>query len=236
MRFLLIIGVLLALICSASATTITYNFATGSGINSPVWPASSGSSGNTNAISLGTNTLLLDDPNTGGLTSALQLTGSSTVYCVQAGSTPGTCAATATSNVPEVAGHAAGIGVGNGRLEGSETFTIIVLAGYTAQLLSIQTTALYDETSEQWQYAINGGAPTVLNATNQAIDAYNFNSAFNTLTLSVPAGGPPNSFALYSLQVDVNPIASIPEPSSILLMGGGLVGLGLFTRRRYSRR
>jgi hypothetical protein len=217
----------------ASAAVITYNFAIGTGVNSPVWPASGGSTGLLNSISLGTATLLLQDPNSVGVINALQLVGSGGLYCVEAGSS-GLCAVTATSETV-VAGHAAGIGVGNGRIEGSETLTITVLPGYTAQLLSIETTALLASTSEQWQYSIDGGLPVILNASNQAIDVYNFSSLFSTLVLSVPAGGPPNTFALYSMTVDVTRDAVIPEPGSFVMLSGGLVGVALLLRRRRSQ-
>lgn len=234
-RLVLIVALMAMMVTmTANAAIITYNFATGSGINSPGWPGSAGINVS-GGVSLTTTTLLLDDPNTGGVINALQLVGSGTLYCAGSSTVAGACAATATSETSG-SGHAAGIGVGtDARINGAETITITVLPGYIAQLLSVQTTALYAGQTpiEQWRYAVDGGVPVVLNATNQAIDIYSINTYFNTLAFSVPAGS--NTFALYAMEVNITPIAAVPEPGSFVLLSGGLLGLGLIARRRTKR-
>jgi hypothetical protein len=229
MKTLLLCGCLVT--CVANATTITYNFGSGMGVNSPVWPASSGS-GNTGTVSLGTTILLLDDPNSGGLTSAVTLTASGNLVCVASQSVPGACAATATANEPGNT-HAAGLGIGDARINGSESLTITVNPGYTATLLSFAVTALYDVTGEQLAYNAGSG-PIVLSATGAAIDLYDVpNTAFTTLIFTAPAqgGSVANTYALYSLTLDIEGTA-LPEPGTMSLVGAGLLALSLLAGRR----
>ena len=56
------------------------------------------------------------------------------------------------------------------------------------------------------------------------------NGAYYTPTAGQP-GFDPNSNTTYRFQSD----GDLPEPASMLLMGGGLAGLGLLTRRRTKR-
>lgn len=56
---------------------------------------------------------------------------------------------------------------------------------------------------------------------------------FNISFFVIPPVGPPNSFT--SSSVLSGDIVNTPEPATMLLFGGGLVGIGIFARRKFHR-
>src|SRR5690606_13103518 len=146
----------------------------------------------------------------------------------------------ATAEAPGT-GHAAGLGIGDARLQNPESITLALLNGFTANLISFQVTALTASTSEQAAYEIDGGGQVGVTATGTNPSdplILGAPAAFTSLVFSVPTGNEnpdTNTYALYSITLDIfepPQQGDIPEPSSMALLGGGLVALGVAARRR----
>jgi hypothetical protein len=213
----------------AQATTVTIVFNTGAGLlTPPTITTGPVSANNTNGVNLGAN-LRIQDPNASMLAAAI-ITGSvsgtaTNLYC-QVSTTAGQCAGNATSEASGVTGHASGLGVGDGRINDTDLVTITTNAGYTIRLISFQVTAMIGPGTGQETGFYNLGSSNVsFSGGNQAIDNFLVNSgAFTTLRFGAPTGGV-NGGNTYTLQSVTLDIASTPEPSSLMLMGVGLLSL-----------
>jgi hypothetical protein len=156
----------------------------------------------------------------------LRITGSGgNVFCDE-GVTAGTCG----TSTGLTTGTAYGLGVANGRLDGTETLTLALLNPiYHVKLVSFSLTGFSDPESAIYNL---DGTPTTVNApvTNVALDTFSVNggagTAFtNSVVWSVPAG---TNYSLASMTLDV----TVPEPTTFVLGSLALLGLGIAYRRK----
>jgi hypothetical protein len=214
-----VIGLCLAAM-SAQATTVTINFGSGTGVFSP-WLDTSDASNSTGGVVL-TSPLLLD----GGI---LEITASGGSLECDRGVTADTCG----TSTGLTTSTAYGLGVGNGRINGSETITLTLLdSAYDVSLTSFGLTGFSQ--GEAATYTIDG-TPHRVDApfTNVAFDTYTVGTDFTTVVWSVPPGNDGN-YSLADITLNVTP-SSVPEPATLGLVGLALVGLSLLSRRIASR-
>jgi hypothetical protein len=85
---------------------------------------------------------------------------------------------------------------------------------------------------------ISSSCPTTLSYTESVASGDTFNAVSVTVSASGAAGTYNShggaSAELY-IQYDLTPNGTIPEPTTLSLIGGALMGLGVFARKRFSR-
>lgn len=159
----------------------------------------------------------------------LQITGGGgNVFCSQ-GVTAGTCA----TSTGLTTGTAYGLGVADGRLDGTETLTLALLnSSYVVKLISFSLSGFSG--TEQSTYTIDGAATTVsAPPTNVALDTFTVNGGAGTaFTNSVVWSMPAESGGNYSLGSITLDVTDVPEPATMFLIGLGLLGFGLAYRRK----
>lgn len=198
------------------AATITIDFGTGAGVLS-AWPGSATGASSTAVVTL-PYPLLLDAGELEVTTSA------GTVVCARSTSNPARCASDG----------AYGLGVQGGaqdpRIDQGETLTFTVTdASYIVRLVGFGITGF--NRTEQGQYSIDGGTPTVFSAPLSSLTLPS-PVAFTTLAWSVPSGTTGN-YTLSSVTLDIEMLtAETPEPYSLGLAGLALIVLAAAHRRR----
>jgi len=204
---------------SLSAAVFTVNFGSGANVSSS-WAGTSNASASTIGVAL-TNPILM-------VSGALQMVGNGgSAFCAQ-GLVPGTCG---TSTGLSTA-TAYGLGVANGRVDGSETLTLTVNPGYTASILGFALTGFNG--TEAAVVTING-TPTTFNApgVNVALDSFSINGGLglpitSSVVWSIPVGNTGN-YSLATITVDVN---AVPEPSTVGTVGIAALGMLMAIRRQ----
>jgi hypothetical protein len=112
--------------------------------------------------------------------------------------------------------------------------TLATTAGTTYEL----TFALFNFGGTGTEYTVSFGGTTLVDVTDAAdfpytLFSFQVTAASNADVLSFNFLQPPSYFLLDAVSVNV---ASVPEPGSMLLMGIGAGGLGLFYRSRHKSR
>jgi hypothetical protein len=197
---------------SVQGAVITYDFGNPGTIGHTVSDASN----STNGINIGP--ISLD----GGI---LEITAQGGTLDCAVGTNANRCGdATGLSN-----STAYGLGVGNGRVDGTETLTLTLLdPDYAVSLVSFSLTGFSG--TEAVTYTIDG-TPSTYDApvTNVPRDTVAVGTSFaDDVVWSIPVGNGGN-YSLASLTLSITPT---PEPATFGMIGFALAGLSLMARRR----